>query len=441
MAEDKNEQIVSEAPEGVAEVADAPKKGAVKSEPMQKAGDFEDLGPAVTSPTDKPGQDKADDKMKKDGTAPTKGSAPAEPMQKLKASKHDKMKAEAMNGDEKEDEDEKDEKEMSEKEKMEMDMPKTKSGMIQAMYDMMNKKKKSEIQASYGKMMAAMNGDHDDEKKEAMDKEDDKEKKMNKEAVEERVKSIDVSADVEALTSGEDSLSEEFKSKAATIFEAAVKSKVKTEIERLEGEYSTELSEAKEQVKEDLTTKVDNYLNYVVEQWMADNELAIEKGIKGEIAEDFIGGLKQLFEDHYIDVPEEKYDVLEAKEKELEELKSKVNEMTEKAVEDKKTIDSYTKDEIFEEKVDGMADTEKEKMKSLVNDISFESADEYSKKLDTIKESYFGVKKEAPAETENVDAINEDSNDGNTVADMSSSMARYTAAISRGKSRDIYGNN
>ena len=434
MAEDiKNENIVSEAPEGVVEAQhDAPTKGSGKAEPMQKAGDFEDLGPAVTSPSDNPGQDKTKDKIKKDASAPTKGATPSEPMKKLQADKH--MKAEgAHDGKEKEDEDE---KEMSEKEH---EMPKTKSGMIQAMYDMMNKKKKSEIAASYGKMMAAMNGE--EEPKEGMhDKEDEKDDKEKKEAVEHRVKSIDVSADVDALVSGDSSLSEEFKSKAATIFEAAVKSKVKSEIERLEGEYSNELAEAKEEVKGDLTTKVDNYLNYVVEQWMADNELAIEKGIKGEIAEDFIGGLKQLFEDHYIDVPEEKYDVLEAKEKELEELKSKVNEMTEKSIEDKKVIDGYTKDEIFEETVDGLADTEKEKMKSLVEDISYEGADEYKKKLDTIKDSYFGTKKEAPA-TENVDTVNEDSNDGNTVTDMSSSMARYTAAISRGKSRDIYGRN
>ena len=436
MAEEiKNENIVSEAPEGVVEAQhDAPTKGSVKAEPMQKVGDFDDLGPAVVKPSDKPGQDKADDKVKKDTTAPTKGATPAEPMKKLQADKH--MKAEAAH-DGKEDEDEKDEKEMSEKEH---EMPKTKSGMIQAMYDMMNKKKKSEIAASYHKMMNAMNGE-DDEKKEGMhDKEDEKDDKEKKEAVEHRVKSIDVSADVDALVSGDSSLSEEFKSKAATIFEAAVKSKVKSEIERLEGEYSNELAEAKEEVKGELTTKVDNYLNYVVEQWMADNELAIEKGIKGEIAEDFIGGLKQLFEDHYIDVPEEKYDVLEAKERELEELKGKVNEMTEKSIEDKKVIDGYTKDEIFEETVDGLADTEKEKMKSLVEDISYDGADEYKKKLDTIKDSYFGTKKEAPA-SENVDTINEDSNDGNTVTDMSSSMARYTAAISRGKSRDIYGRN
>ena len=316
----------------------------------------------------------------------------------------------------------------------EAEMPKTKSGMIQAMYDSMNKMKKADIAASYGKVMAAMNGETDEEKEEEDPAE---EKKVNKEAVENRVKSIDVSDDVNALVSGDDSLSEEFKTKAATIFEAAVKSKVKSEIVRLEGEYENELAEAKETVKEELTVKVDNYLNYVVEQWMTDNELAIEKGIKGEIAEDFIAGLKTLFEDHYIDVPDEKYDVLESKEKELEEMKSKVNEMTEKAVADKKLIEGYTKDEIFESAVDGMADTEKEKMKSLVEDVAFEGADAYSKKLSTIKESYFGAAKEAPASTENVDTI-QDSNDGNIVADMSDSMSRYAAAISRGKSRDIY---
>ena len=435
--ENKNENIVSEAPEGaVAEAMhDAPKKGAGKADPMQKAGDYEDLGPAVTSPTDKVGQDKSKDKVKKDSSAPTKGAAPAEPMQKLAADKH--MKAEdAHDGEkEKEKEDDKDEDEMSEKEHM----PKTKSGMIQAMYDNMNKMKKADIQAAYGKIMSAMHGDMKDKEEGMHDKDDEEDKKKVKEAVDQRVKSIDVSDDVNALVSGDDSLSEEFKTKAATIFEAAVKSKVKSEIERLEGEYSSELAEAKETVKEELTTKVDNYLNYVVEQWMADNELAIEKGIKGEIAEDFIGGLKQLFEDHYIDIPDEKYDVLDAKEQEIEELKGKVNEMTEKSIEMKKQINEFSKDEILEEVTAGLADTEVEKLKSLIEDVSYEGADEYKKKLTTIKESYFGNAKSAPASTENVDAQS-NSEDGNTVTDMSDSMSRYTAAISRGKSRDIYNN-
>ena len=386
MAEEiKNENIVSEAPEGaVAEAMhDAPKKGAGKADPMQKAGDYEDLGPAVTSPTDKVGQDKSKDKVKKDSSAPTKGAAPAEPMQKLAADKH--MKAEGAHDgeDEKKKEDDKDEDEI-------MEMPKTKSGMIQAMYDNMNKMKKADIASSYHKIMAAMHGD---EKKEGMhDKEDEKEKKVNKEAVDQRVKSIDVSDDVNALVSGDDSLSEEFKTKAATIFEAAVKSKVKAEIERLEGEYATELDEAKAGAKEELTTKVDNYLNYVVEQWMADNELAIEKGIKGEIAEDFIGGLKQLFEDHYIDVPDEKYDVLEAKEKELEEMKAKVNEMTEKSIEDKKLIEGYTKDEIFEQTVEGLDDTEKELFKRdltyVIDDISPDKTELIVERDEIIKIQY-----------------------------------------------------
>ena len=422
----KNENDIVETPQGVEEVANAPTKGAGKADSMGKVdGEKEDGGAAVVSPDAKSSPtDVASKKVKKDTSAPTKGAVAPEPMQKLNADKH--MKAEGT-----ETEDESDQEIVKEAE-----MPKTKSGMIQAMYDSMNKMKKADIAASYGKMMAAMNG-HSDEKKEEEDSSE--EKKVNKEAVENRVKSIDVSDDVNALVSGDDSLSEEFKTKAATIFEAAVKSKVKSEIVRLEGEYENELAEAKETVKEELTVKVDNYLNYVVEQWMTDNELAIEKGIKGEIAEDFIAGLKTLFEDHYIDVPDEKYDVLEAKEKELEEMKSKVNEMTEKAVADKKLIEGYTKDEIFESAVEGMADTEKEKMKSLVEDVAFEGADAYSKKLSTIKESYFGVAKEAPASTENVDTV-KDSNDGNIVSDMSDSMSRYTAAISRGKSRDIYNN-
>ena len=413
----KNENDIVETPQGVEEVANAPTKGAGKAEPMGKVdGEMEDGGAAVVSPDAKSSPtDVASKKVKKDTSAPTKGAVAPEPMAKVKEEAEDESDQEIVK---------------------EAEMPKTKSGMIQAMYDSMNKMKKADIAASYGKMMAAMNG-HSDEKEE--DKDSAEEQKVNKEAVESRVKSIDVSDDVNALVSGDDSLSEEFKTKAATIFEAAVKSKVKSEIVRLEGEYENELAEAKETVKEELTVKVDNYLNYVVEQWMTDNELAIEKGIKGEIAEDFIAGLKTLFEDHYIDVPDEKYDVLEAKEKELEEMKSKVNEMTEKAVADKKLIEGYTKDEIFESAVEGMADTEKEKMKSLVEDVAFEGADAYSKKLSTIKESYFGTAKEAPASTENVDTV-KDSNDGNIVSDMSDSMSRYTAAISRGKSRDIYGN-
>lgn len=419
---------IDEAPKGAA----APKAGAGKADALQKAGDWEDLGPAVVEPTDK--NPDAAKKQKKDKSAPTKGAPSPESQEKVKESKSkDEDEKKEQDDDEKkngEDEDDVEEAKVTES------RPKTKSGMIQAMYDKLNLMKKADISAKFDKIVAQFGDDEGEDEKDDDEKDADAAAAVEKkEAVEKRVKDIDVKDDVEALVKGDSSLSDEFKQKAATIFEAAVKSKVKAEIERLEGEYATELTESKKEVKDLLVTKVDNYLNYVVEEWMKDNELAIEKGIKGEIAEDFIGGLKQLFEDHYIDVPDEKYDILDAKEKEIDELKSKVNEMTEKAVDDKKQIDDYSKEDILEHVTSGLADTEKEKMKSLVEDISFEGADEYKKKLSTIKESYFGTGKSAPESTENVDSVNTDN--GSTV-DVSGSMKRYTDAISRAKSRDIY---
>ena len=143
---------------------------------------------------------------------------------------------------------------------------------------------------------------------------------VKKEAIENRVKEIDVAEHVEALVNGEGDLSEEFKRKAATVFEAAVKSKIRTEIGRLEDEYEEKLKGNVQTATDEMTNKVDTYLNYVTEEWMKENELAVERGLKGEIAEDFISGLKQLFEDHYIDIPDEKYDVLEAQSEKISEL-------------------------------------------------------------------------------------------------------------------------
>ena len=422
MTEDiKKEEIVSEAPKGT----DAPKAGAAKAEPMKKEGDYEDLGPAVVT-----GKEKNPDstkKVKKDSSAPTKGAGAADKLAKVKEDA------------DKEEEDDNKEKEVDEAQKLVDETPKTKSGMIQAIYDNMNKMRKSDVQSKYSKLMAAMNGDEEPEDEDEKDAEHAAATEKKSEAVAKRVKDIDVKEDVKALVSGDDSLSEDFKNKAATIFEAAVKSKVKSEIERLEDEYSNEITEAKEDLKKELTNKVDNYLNYVVEEWMKENELAIEKGIKGEIAEDFIGGLKQLFEDHYIDVPDEKYDILDAKEKEVDELKSKINEMTKKEIESKKVINEFTKDEILEDITSGLADTEVEKLKSLVENISYESAEDYKSKVEVIKDSYFGDGTKTPSgSTENVDTINTDN--GNTVADMSNTMSRYTDAISRVKRRDIYNN-
>ena len=247
----------------------------------------------------------------------------------------------------------------------------------------------------------------------------------------EKIKEINVKEDVDALVNGEDNLSEEFKAKAATIFEAAIKSKVSAEIDRLEEEYAQNLEEAKETAKSELTEKVDSYLNYVVEEWMKENELAIEKGVKGEIAEDFITGLKQLFEDHYIDIPDEKYNVLEAQATEIDELKGKLNEATSKIVDLNKEVGENTKASIFESVSDSLADSEKEKFKGLVESIDYEDADSYKAKLETIKESYFVKEKVSNNVTETNDA------EGGKI-DMSGTMSAYTAAISRTKAKKLY---
>jgi len=255
--------------------------------------------------------------------------------------------------------------------------------------------------------------------------------KMKKASYHKKMKEINVKEDVDALINGQDDLSDEFKAKAATIFEAAIKSKVGAEVERLEEEYAKNLEEAKETAKSELTEKVDSYLNYVVEEWMKENELAIEKGVKGEIAEDFISGLKQLFEDHYIDIPDEKYNVLDAQATEIEELKGKLNEATSKIVDLNKEVGENTKASIFESVSDSLADSEKEKFKGLVESIDYEDADSYKAKLETIKESYFVKEKAQNNVTETNDA------EGGQI-DMSESMSAYTAAISRTKTKKLY---
>jgi len=271
--------------------------------------------------------------------------------------------------------------------------------------------------------------EHDGE--ELAEKQEEAEAEKTAEDKHKKIKEINVKEDVDALVNGQDDLSDEFKAKAATIFEAAIKSKVGAEIERLEEEYAKNLEEAKETAKSELTEKVDSYLNYVVEEWMKENELAIEKGVKGEIAEDFISGLKQLFEDHYIDIPDEKYNVLDAQATEIEELKGKLNEATTKIVDLNKEVGENTKASIFESVSDSLADSEKEKFKGLVESIDYEDADSYKAKLETIKESYFVKEKAQNNVTETNDA------EGGQI-DMSESMSAYTAAISRTKTKKLY---
>ena len=259
-------------------------------------------------------------------------------------------------------------------------------------------------------------------------KEEEVEAETDEVVAEDTETEIDLSKDVEALVSADADLSEEFKEKAATIFETAVKTRLAEKEKEIQAKSEKEVEEKVSAVKEELVEKVDSYLNYVVEEWIKDNQLAIDRGIKSEISEDFISGLKNLFKEHYIDVPEEKYDVLEAMAKEKEELEKKLNEEMAKNVELSKSNSVFSKEKIFSEASEGLADTETEKLKELAENIEYKDEQDFSKKLDTIKESYFPKAKSEPTESkEDVDSV---VGDANLTTGSNEAMAAYTAAIS-----------
>jgi hypothetical protein len=201
--------------------------------------------------------------------------------------------------------------------------------------------------------------------------------------------------DINALFADDSTISEEFKAKAATIFEARVHDRVTQIQEQIETEYSSMLEEAVETIKEDLTTKVDDYLNYIVEQWLEQNEIAIESGLRSELTEEFIAGLRNLFAEHYIDVPSEKVDLVDELAGKVEELEVKLSEEIDRAVELKKALVESRKVEIAREVCGGLTETQVEKIKSLAESVEFSTEEEYQEKLETIRENYFpsGVKK------------------------------------------------
>ena len=246
---------------------------------------------------------------------------------------------------------------------------------------------------------------------------------------EDSIDDIDLSDDVKALVSSDADLSEEFKDKAATIFEAAVKTRIKEQTKILEAQFEKKLASETETVKEAMVEKVDSYLNYVVEEWMKENELAVERGIRTEIAEDFITGLKGLFKEHYIDVPEEKYNVLDDLTDQVKDLEGKLNEQIEKNVNLSKDVSESNREKLIAQVSEDLADTEKEKFSSMAENVEYDSAEKFQEKLETIKESYFPKTK--IEETTSADEV--DSVAANIPADAGTSdaMAAYTAAISK----------
>jgi hypothetical protein len=200
--------------------------------------------------------------------------------------------------------------------------------------------------------------------------------------------------DIDALMNGEE-LSEDFRAKATTIYEAAVMNRVNAELARIEEGYEVKLQEATEQIKEGLVEQVDGYLDYVVEQWIAQNEIALEHGMKSEILEGFVSGLKGLFEEHYIDIPEEKFDVLASMEEQVEQLTAKLDETVAANVEMKKSLAEAKRLEIVQEAASGLTDTEVEKFAGLAEELSFEDANSFKSKVQTIRENYFSTKAQA----------------------------------------------
>ena len=381
------------------EEAKQPTEGADKGDSMEKVkGEVQDLGKAVVSPDEKKGADAAKaTKQAKD--AQNKGAKDAggddEPT---------KIKEPLAAGHEVDHDGEELEEARMTKETMKAEMQKKMEGM-----------KVQELKAAYEAMC---NGEsYGAEEEESVDES----------TLEDRLASVDVSEDVTALTEGEE-LSEEFQEKAATIFEAAVKSKLRSEVARIESEKTQEVAEEINSVRDELTEKVDAYMNYVVEEWMKENELAIERGLKGEIAEDFITGLKSLFEEHYIDVPDEKYDILEAQSEKIDELESKINEQIEKSASLKKENDMLVRESVFAKVSSDLADTEVEKFKSLAEDVDYSDEASFEEKLNTLKESYF------PKSTTIAESVDSET-DGSDAFDTTGAMAAYMAAISKNVKR------
>lgn len=286
-------------------------------------------------------------------------------------------------------------------------MPKTKAGMINAMYGAMVKMKKEDIAGVYGKMMG-----------EEVDIEDEATLAENQDFD----YKVDFSDDLNALVESEATLSEEFKAKTAIIFEAAVKAKLSEEIDRLEEAYQTELAEEVASTKADLVEKVDSYLNYVVETWMEENKLAVQAGLRTEIAETFMGKLKDLFVESYVEVPESKVDLIDELAAANEELEENFNNAMAKSIALSEEIEGLKREAIIREAARDLAETQVEKLKSLVEDIDFEDEETFATKVSTIKESYFNKK---TAES----VINEDTEEETPSEEVNDLMAQYLNAI------------
>lgn len=315
-----------------------------------------------------------------------------------------------------------------------MEKPKevgTKMGMINAMMKKMGGMNKDAVEMMYAMAMKPASEMKNMMSGMKMPMNAMKKPKMEETEYKVTAADVDVKDDVKALF-GEEDLSEEFKEKAATIFETAVVTKINEHIENYKSTINESFAQDTQAIKDELSEKMDTYLDYVVEQWAKDNELAIEQGLKAELTEDFMSGLKNLFEDHYIDIPETKVDVVEELAAKNEELQSQLNAEMEKNMEAKKAIEENDQQKIIDEVTEGLAETQKEKFQTLAEGVEFKDKESFQKKLSIIKESYFSVdndKEVADLVGETDEPLDEEAKPEGSSLDPK--MAGYAAAISR----------
>jgi len=333
---------------------------------------------------------------------------------KVNAMKHSDSKEEPV-------EEEEDEEEVKE-DAPQVEIPKTKAGVIQATVDMLKKAKSEDAKKLYSKLVTI-----DSEPaniKSEKDAENAVSSKMPEPKAKAAVEAIDFSDDIDAIIKEEATLSEGFREKASIIFEAVLTSKLSEEVDRLEAEYAQNLEEEVSEVHSSLVEKVDSYLNYVVEGWMEENQLQVQEGLRTEIAEEFMTSLQAVFKEHYIEVPEGKVDLVDDLSEQVTELEETLNKTTDDNIELHAKVQEFEKQAVVREQSSGLAETEAEKLASLVEDIDFDNKESFEMKVKTVKESYF--KNES---SESVDEVDSLLGEGTVDSDVSDTMAKYTQAI------------
>lgn len=310
-----------------------------------------------------------------------------------------------------------------------VDIPKTKAGVIQAAVDMLKSARKEDAQKLFAKMTKI---DEVDEDNDAEVAEFDKAMKgslpkKNELKAKAKVEAVDFDEDLDTIISEEATLSDGFRDKASTIFEAVLTSKLAEEVERLEAEYAQNLEEEVSDIEGQLVEKVDSYLNYVVENWMKENEVAVNQGLKTEIAEDFMTSLQAVFKEHYIEVPEGKEDLIDDLADQVAELEESLNKSTEENISLHSQVSSFEKDEVVRNASSGLAETEAEKLAKLCEDVEFDNKEAFEQKVETIKQSYF-----KGDVNESVDEVNSIAGEDEAPAEeLSDVMSRYTQAITK----------